>query len=298
MKPLLNLHRDPVLTLLPWIMALGALVFGLSIIASITALKNSSWGADLAQDEAVVVVPWQVDKLSQKERINRVVELIIETPGLADAQIMTEEEQQSLLKPWLGDAVIPNSSDALQVTIPTLVKLKVSDTPRLDKFRVQLAQVVSDARLVLNQQGRDQSRRLTNTVLGLLGLVLALSLGSMMLVIVFATKVLLRSQAETIQTLRQLGATSVFVRKQLQYVALRIGLAGGFIAAILIVLIGLVMWFAIPSDTLARLWFDQSLIAFPVAIIAVGVFAVAAAWLGTRYRFLQSIENSENLTKV
>ena len=297
-KSVLNLHRDPIITLLPWIMAMAAVVFSFSVIGCIAALQNSSWGNDLARDEAVVVVPWQADKLSQKERINRVVELIIETPGLSDASIMTETEQQTLLKPWLGDELNSRSTEPLALTIPTLVKLKVAANSQLETFQLQLSKVVSDAQLVMNQQGRDQARRLNATVLSLLALVLILSLVGMLLVIVFAVKILLRSQADTIETLQQLGATRGFIHKQFQSISLRIGLSGGVLAGIFVLVIGLILWLALPEGTLARFWFENSLVAFPISILGTCLVASGIAFAGTKYSLLQTLKNLENLNKI
>lgn len=300
-KSVLHLHRDPILTLLPWVMAMAAFIFGLSLVAFITGAQHSLTRDSLAQDEAVVVVPWQVDKLSQKERINRVVELIIETPGLSDVHIMTEDEQQALLEPWLGTALPHDDENPLQMAVPTLIKLRVqvaktnpSETlPQLDKFRQQLTTIIEDAELVLNQQGRDQARRLALTYLSALALILALTFICMLMIIIFAVRLMLRSQASTIQTLRQLGATRRFIRTQFLSVSRRISLAGSFLAAIFMLLLAGVLWLSIPPDTIARMWFDQSLLAFPVSIICVGVLAFALAWLGTWWGLLQNLSKAD-----
>ncbi len=74
---------------------------------------------------------------------DRVVALLVATPGIADARPLSDEELADLLRPWLG-----SGAERLAVPLPAVVAVRLSDASlELDKL-ARLLDTAAPATLV------------------------------------------------------------------------------------------------------------------------------------------------------
>lgn len=187
----------------------GAMAF-LAVFALALSLASGRlaqrWSAALADTATVRISapPAQMDTQVQK-----VLDILKQTPGIASARALTDDEQRKLLEPWFGPDL---PLDALPV--PRLVDLRETDQGfDADGLRNRLAAEVPGA--VLDDHTRWR-RPLVAAAdrLRLLGLVAILLIaGATAAMITLAAQAALAANSQVIRVLRLIGARDTYIAR-------------------------------------------------------------------------------------
>lgn len=198
---------------------------------AIVASAANQWQSDISGEVTVQIRP--LEGIDVANSVADALSIIAATPGVSDAQAVSDQELRDLLEPWLGGNV-----DLDELPVPRLIVVRIDpdDPPDFAQLRQQLAGAVPGASLDDHElwQGRlaVMARTLVVTGLGILVLVLCATVLS----VVFATRGAMASNRGTVEVLHLVGAKEAFIAGEFQRHFLRLGLRGGLaggLAAIL-----------------------------------------------------------------
>jgi cell division transport system permease protein len=193
--------------LLPWIFALMAYVAGLGSVG-LAAIGDTMRGAEHSLAARLTLT---VPAEASAARLQTILALLRQTPGIAAVHQLTPAETAALLEPWLGP-----SAPLAELPVPRLIDLRADPAARLDlsALRQHLASLV----------GR---RRAAQRIAGVLAVVVA---GALLLVVpaaVFATRMTLLAQQPAIELVHLLGAADRAITERFALRVLVAGLLGG-----------------------------------------------------------------------
>ncbi len=225
------LARDASERFLPWLIAFMVYLATLALVAALVLHKAvESWDSGFAGEITVELPPPVESSESQEDRVDRAVELLRATPGIASAAPLRPEEVRELLEPWLGSGA---ADENLPLPVLVAVSLDVADPPDLAALGERLAEAVPGAAI-------DDHRQWLVKVLDLARFVELVAAGVVLLVtaaaalaVVFATRTGLSVHRQAIELLHLIGARDAYIARQFQGHALRLGLRGGVIGTAL-----------------------------------------------------------------
>lgn len=225
------LARDASERFLPWLIAFMVYLATLALVAALVLHKAvESWDSGFAGEITVELPPPVESSESQEDRVDRAVELLRATPGIASAAPLRPEEVRDLLEPWLGSGA---ADENLPLPVLVAVSLDVADPPDLAALGERLAEAVPGAAI-------DDHRQWLVKVLDLARFVELVAAGVVLLVtaaaalaVVFATRTGLSVHRQAIELLHLIGARDAYIARQFQGHALRLGLRGGVIGTAL-----------------------------------------------------------------
>lgn len=212
------------------VLIIMALLAGCALLFARGAMRLSGdWQTQLSDTMTVQVLlddasQWQTQTDTARTALYSVL------PG-ADIDIVPEQEARELLRPWLGNAPLPET-----LPVPGLINITG------ENLSIPQAQTALDAAGVSSNiddnsryadQLRGTARRLVAAGIGALSLVLLAGL----LVNIFATRAGMTAQKEIIRVLVQVGASDKFIAQLFVGQALRRGAFGAAIGLGLAVLL-------------------------------------------------------------
>lgn len=271
-----------------WLIVLSAAamcfmaVFVLALAVSSAQLARN-WNAALAQT-ATVRISAPPDEMDAQTAI--VLEVLRTTPGIAEARIMTTEDQTALLSAWLGPDL---PLDALPM--PRLIELtETSDGPDRQGLRLRLTAEAPGAvfddhtrwrRPLVQAAGRMQMLAIFS--LGLMGAV-------MVVIITLAASTALAANAQVIRVLRLVGARDRFIARAFVRRISRRALIGALAGTGL----GLVALATVPdaassSVVFAGMGFRGVSWLLPLALVPVVTLLAWAASFATAFRVLRGV---------
>lgn len=232
----LPLEQDAAKRFLPWLIVLVVYLAALALAGlMVLSTAASGWGRGLT-DTLTVQIPPAASTASEdgvadsnsspKARVERALEVLRATPGVAQAKALSREELLALLEPWLGSGQF-----AEELSLPALidVKLKVQSGVSLEGLAATLDAAVPGATIDDHKRWFDRLILLVRSVeLIAGGIVLLVSLAAVATVI-FVTRTGLAIHHDVIELLHVMGAHDAYVARQFQYQALETGVRGGVI---------------------------------------------------------------------
>jgi cell division transport system permease protein len=217
------LRREGTVRLLPWQIAPMAYLAAITL-AGMLALNGvlHGWDRGLAGTMTVELPPAR--DAASDQALAQVLGVLRATPGVTDAAAIDRAAEGKLLEPFLGTAVTP---DELQ--LPRLIDLRIASGAALDLgvLRAQLAAaapgaVLDDHRLWLD---RLYSLALSVEATGLA--IVAMVGAASVLTVVFTTRAGLAVHHDVIELLHWMGARDLYIARQFENEALRLGFSGG-----------------------------------------------------------------------
>ena len=210
-------------------------VFALALSLA-TGRIAAEWDAALAQSSTVRIAAPEGQVEAQ---VSAVMGVLVTTPGVAEATVLTDAEQQALLEPWFGP-------DLPLDTLPLPRLVTITETPQgYDSagLRARLAGEAPGAVLDDHTRWREPLVKAADR-LRLFGLVsLALIAATTAAIITLAASAALAANAQVIGVLRLVGARDSYIaRAFVRRYTLR-ALAGAAAGS----LVGMVAIFLIPS---------------------------------------------------
>jgi len=214
---------------------LAALALGASLIADRMA---DSWRAGLSGKLTVQILP--PDHGPALEGLARdtltALRILRETPGIARAAALSEEEQMKLIRPWLGQDLM-----AKDLPLPQLIDADVTPGASLDTaaLAARLKEAVPAAHLDDHSLWLGRLRALAGTVIwsayGILLMIAIATAGA----VSFATRAGLQAHHEMVELLHQMGAQASFIARAFEWHYFRgaalAGACGAALAALVFV---------------------------------------------------------------
>jgi len=275
----LALRRDPSTRLMPWITAVMTFLGALALAgALITADLIRDWRDQASGRWTVQIAAAAGTDLRQ--RTDRATRLLRAIPGVARARALDSAEVQALLAPWFGAGI-----DLDQLPVPGLIDVQIEPGAAVDAGTVRAELGPRIPGLSIDDHGRwlDRLVTLARTTLWLALGIVAVVLGALVAVVVFATRAGLTAHHDAIELMHLVGARDRHIAAEFQRHALvqaLFGAAGGALAAgLAVVLLGHISS-GLDAALMPRFgfgpgaWLGLALVPMAVAALA----AVTARW--------------------
>jgi cell division transport system permease protein len=221
----LPLAADESSRFMPWIVALMVYLAALALAGALVAQSAvERWSRNLLGSLTVEIMPSDdSDPKAANVRVESATALLLGTPGVAAAEVLSDERIAGLLAPWLG------SADLGELPLPVLidVQLKPDATVDLAALGARLADAVPGARLDDHQRWLKRLVSLGRVVELVAAAVLVLIAAAAAAVTAFSTRTALAIHHGVIQVLHLIGAQDSYVARQFQAHALALALRGG-----------------------------------------------------------------------
>lgn len=216
------------------VLIIMAMLAGCALLFARGSMRLSgTWQTQLSDTLTVQVILENSEDWDVQTNLARTT-LADAVPG-ADIEIIPEDEAKALLKPWLGNAVLPDD-----LPVPALINLTGQN---MSSARVETALV--DTGLTVNI---DDNSRYADQLKGTAKRLVSLGLGTLLLILIaglsvniFATRAGMTAQKEIIRVLVQVGASDNFIAKLFIGQALRRGALGAAIGLSLAALLWMVL---------------------------------------------------------
>ncbi|MCZ6743767.1 MAG: cell division protein, partial [Alphaproteobacteria bacterium] len=280
----LPLEHDAANRFLPWLIVLIVYLAALALAGlMVLSTAASGWGRGLTGTLTVQIPPAAStaskdsvadSNSSPKARVDKALEVLRATPGVAQAKALSREELLALLEPWLGSGQFTE-----ELSLPALidVKLKAHSGVSLEGLAATLDAAVPGATIDDHKRWFGRLILLVRSVeLIAGGIVLLVSLAAIATVI-FVTRTGLAIHHDVIELLHVMGAHDAYIARQFQFQALDMGVRGGAIgfalAASTLLALGYlsarIEAMLLPSLELnASQWLALSALPFVVALIS------------------------------
>jgi len=220
----------------PWLASLVAVLCFLACLAAAGAVAADraahGWGRALGAEATVQVRP-RVGETGA-EAAARAAETLAGVPGVSEAEAMDRKAAEALLRPWMGDAVLPD------LPIPHLVTVRLDRSAPASAVSLSraLAQAGVDASVDDHSLWRGEVERSATLISLLAGLAFLVTAGAAGAAVAYATRAGMAAQRTIIETLSLNGATDGRIAGlyQARYGLLAAGAgAAGALAAMLVV---------------------------------------------------------------
>ncbi|MEA3262706.1 MAG: cell division protein [Pseudomonadota bacterium] len=266
---------------MPWVIAI---MVALTVIAAAAGLASSNVARNAADtlSGGVTVQIVEADPTARLRQAEAAAQRLNAMPGIDAATVVSQEEVERLIEPWLGGLVI----DGQEIPVPAIVDVRLRDEvtgEKLGALRRMVREVAPTARVDAQSTwlrpvfgAIDSLRLLALALVGLLA-------GALAAVVLLAVRNALGTNRETIEIVHLLGGTDQQIARLFQrsvgFDAAgggAIGLALGLVAVLLLgrqfagLDAGLVSGGALG-------WFDWLLLAL-VPVGGVGLAMLTARW--------------------
>ena len=231
----LPLARDASERFLPWLVGFLVYLAALSLTSALVMHKLVlRWDRSLSGEVTIEVPPASSpSELALNEaRMDQVMAILRETPGVTGAERYDSDRVVALLQPWLGGVL---KQEDLPLPQLIAVTIDVDQPPDLAALSGRIAAAAPDARLDDHQRWLGSLLSLARAFQLIAGGIVALVTLVAMLAVVFVTRTGLSIHRPVIEILHLIGARDAYIARQFQKHALRLGLRGGLIGLALAV---------------------------------------------------------------
>ena len=272
--------------LVPWVITVMMYLCGLSMMAGL-GLNGalSGWAADLERKATVQVA--DADPDAQQRTAQAALQALQGMAAVDRARILSDEEVQALLEPWLGEQV-----GQAGLPIPVLIDVTFRTGRQVDMaaVRARLDRAAPGAMLDDHTRWLGQLKDLTHLLQMISWAVVALVLVTTAAIIVFSTRAGLSGQQRAVRIVHMMGAEDRTIAGEFQYQALMDGLKGG-VAGTALCLLTLVLIARMLRDLGGGLLAELTLQAPAVmALVLLPFFAAALTWITARMTVMRALD--------
>lgn len=163
-------------------------------------------------------------------KVDSVILMLRQTPGVAKAQRVPDKEVAALLAPWLG-----SGTAAADLPLPVLIDIRLDPNVVVDQraLAAKIERVADGARLDSHRDWIDQAVRLGRSLQIVAFLAVCLIAGAVAAVVVVSVRAGLAVEHETIELLHLIGAQDGFIAGEFEQVVTRFAGIGGLIGSAL-----------------------------------------------------------------
>lgn len=227
----LGLRRAIADRMLPFLVAAMALLAALALAGWVGAASLARHWQQGAGSALTVQVPQPGQPAAQGSgtRLDRVLALLVGTPGVASAHALTDEELGELLRPWLG-----SGAERLALPLPAVIAVRLSDPSLpLDSLSRRLEQAAPGTLVESHGVWIRRLSVLARSLQACAGLALVLVAAVAAAVIAVATRAGLSARREAIDIVHGLGATDGYIAGRFAGRATLLAATGGVIGAVI-----------------------------------------------------------------
>ncbi|HEY1961614.1 MAG TPA: hypothetical protein VGG69_04275 [Rhizomicrobium sp.] len=206
---------------------LAALALGASLIAERAAV---SWNTGLAGRITVQILPPEKSSMPLVQQVKAALSVLRDTPGIAHAAQLSDQETVELVRPWLGaDALVS------ELPLPRLIDATIAPgTPvDLESIRQRLKAAAPDSVLDDHTRWLSRLRAVAQGIIWSAYGVLALIALATASTVSFATRAGLEAHHDIVELLHQMGAKAGFIARAFEWHYFLAALIAGAIGAAL-----------------------------------------------------------------
>lgn len=209
---------------MPWVIAI---MVALTVIAAAAGLafSNTARNASDALSGGITVQVVDANPVERQRQAQAVLRALKETPGVLDVHIVSQDELDRLIEPWLGSAVGGDNG----IPVPALVDARLRDPVNgesLGSLRRMLHQVAPAARVDAQSSWLKPVFGAIDTLRWLSLALVALLAGALAAAVLLAVRTALGTNRETIEIVHLLGGTDAQIARIFQR-AIGFDAAGG-----------------------------------------------------------------------
>ena len=278
-RPLqLPLGRERSVRFLPWLIGFMTFLATLSLAAAllVNALAER-WDQGL-EGRLTIQVPHvePPNPAEDEQRLDDVLKVLTDTPGLREAEVLDDSSMASILEPWIDDPTL-----IADLRFPVLIAVTLDGGELSDAVLQELSQ-----RLESVAPGTDVDThrrwlvgpiRLADAIELVAAVVLLMVMAAAVLAVIFVTQTSLTIHRSVIELLHLMGARDRYIAVQFQNYSLRAALFGALagllgagltITAISYALIAADEGFAQPFQVGLSAWLPVSALPLAFAVVA------------------------------
>lgn len=217
------------------VVVITIMAFLASLTTGVVYLINqsaSAWTKDMASEVTVQVRPGD-NATATEEKLAQISTFLSRQIGISDVRVLTKEETNALVEPWLGDV---EGLDSLPLPRLIAVQLDRDNPPDLPTLSVALEGEFEGAMLDDHSRWQAQIRSVTRTLaIAGIGVIMLVALATVAIV-VSATRSAMASNRDIVEVLHFVGARDQFIAQQFekhfQTLGILAGAAGAGLAAL------------------------------------------------------------------
>ena len=224
-RSVLRLRRSLAARILPAL--IGVMVFvGLLALAAGLAVNGAVEGWSRNIDLGLTAT--LPDAASAK--VDTVVGMLRQTPGIAAARRLPESEVAALLAPWLG-----SEAAAADLPLPVLIDIRLDPAVVVDHgaLAAKIERIAPGARVDAHRDWIDQAVRLGRSLQAVAFFAVSLIAAAVAAVVVVSVRAGLAVEHDTIELLHLIGAQDRFIAAEFEQVVTRFAGIGGVIGGAL-----------------------------------------------------------------
>lgn len=268
-----------------WLVVVIAVLCFLASIAAVGALAADraahGWARQL-RAEATVQVRARVEETGPAAAA-RAAEILAGVDGVTEAEALDRKAAEALLRPWVGEAVLPD----LPLPYLVVVRLDARSPAAAPTLSRALAEAGLDATVDDHSLWRGEVERAAGLITALAGAAFLLIAAATAAAIAYATRAGMAAQAAVIETLSLNGASdgtiATLFQRRFGLLAATAGAAGAGLAALMLGALRLVGGEGGLTPALPLAWVDL------LVLIACPVLAGLTAVLAARFTALAKL---------
>lgn len=204
--------------------------------AQLVAAASHNWTDTIAREATIQIKPDPRRNIDAD--VAQAAEIARTYPSIAGVEVLSREEAERLLEPWLGKGI-----DLVELPVPRIVVLTLSEgsdtlVEDMGELRQQLADSVPGATLDDHRNWIERLSAMAGTVVLVAIVIVGLVLTAAALAIATTTRGAVATDREILDVLHFVGADDKFIAREYETRFFRMGLRGGLwgsIAAVLFI---------------------------------------------------------------
>ncbi len=228
-KSIVPLNSDATGRFLPWLVAVMVYLAALALVSAMAMGKIvTRWDHGLS-GQITVQLPVSEEDLTPAEigaRRDRVIDLLLQSPGVLSADHIGAVETAALLEPWLG-----KSSGLSELPLPDLIAVEIDQTgpPSTSNLAARITEIVPGATIDDHQRWLGNLLNLARSIEIVAALVVFLVGLSAVIMVVFVTRMGLAVHYQIVELLHLIGAQDAYIAREFQAHSLKLGFFGGLV---------------------------------------------------------------------
>jgi len=225
-RPDIALARDEASHFLPWIIALMVYLAALTLTGGFTLHRTVMAGHEARAQSFSVHLPHMNDKA--QETTDKVLAVVKETPGVAEAAVLDSGRIREMVEPWLG-----KSNSLSSLPLPTVIEGKLAKDTMVDfaALKIKIDAIAPGADVDDHKQWFEQFSGFVHIVQWVFYAIAVFIIATTAAVVIFACKTSLKIHRNTVNLLHRLGAMDGYIASQFQQHATLLALKGAFVGS-------------------------------------------------------------------
>lgn len=204
--------------------------------AQLVATASSNWTETIAREATIQIKP--DSRRDIEADVAQAAQIARSYPSIAGVDVMSRQEAERLLEPWLGKGV-----EFVELPVPRIIVLTLREgsatmVEDMGELRQQLSDSVPSATLDDHRNWIERLSAMAGTVVLVAIVIVALVLTAAALAIATTTRGAVASDREILDVLHFVGADDKFIAREYEMRFFKMGLRGGLwgsIAAVLFI---------------------------------------------------------------